>query len=143
MGTPSKSPPLNPLKTPKLEMENSSKAFLPLEKMRQKMLWFQCIFNSFFSESKLLVFFFDFFHFCFKIILGYLDFYNCQLHRFVHNRKSLQRETIKQPVFGCLCIDLLQRETNAHQNHFSSCVPLSLSSSLFKRHMCTPEHMDA
>ena len=32
MGTPSKSPPLNPLKTPKLEMENSSKAFLPLEK---------------------------------------------------------------------------------------------------------------
>ena len=143
MGTPSKSPPLNPLKTPKLEMENSSKAFLPLEKMRQKMLWFQCIFNSFFSESKLLGFFFDFFHFCFKIILGHLDFYNCQLHRFVHNRKSLQRETIKQPVFGCLCIDLLQRKTNAHQNHFSSCVPLSLSSSLFKRHMCTPEHMDA
>ena len=37
MGTPSKSPPLNPLKTPKLEMENSkagAAAFLPLEKMR-------------------------------------------------------------------------------------------------------------
>ena len=143
MGTPSKSPPLNPLKTPKLEMENSSKAFLPLEKNALEDALVSMHFQLLLFRVKITWFFFDFFHFCFKIILGHLDFYNCQLHRFVHNRKSLQRETIKQPVFGCLCIDLLQRKTNAHQNHFSSCVPLSLSSSLFKRHMCTPEHMDA
>ena len=75
MGTPSKSPPLNPLKTPKLEMENSSKAFLPLEK------------NA--LEDALVSMHFQLLLFRVKIILGHLDFYNCQLHRFVHNRKSL------------------------------------------------------
>ena len=90
MGTPSKSPPLNPLKTPKLEMENSSKAFLPLEKNALEDALVSMHFQLLLFRVKITWgFFFDFFHFCFKIILGHLDFYNCQLHRFVHNRKSL------------------------------------------------------
>ena len=61
MGTPSKSPPLNPLKTPKLEMENSKAgpaAFLPLEKMRREDALVSMHFQLLLSESKLLPEFF-------------------------------------------------------------------------------------
>ena len=69
MGTPSKSPPLNPLKTPKLEMENS---ILRREKCVRKdalvSMHFQLLLFRVKITGRIFVSFFRLFQFCFKII---------------------------------------------------------------------------